>query len=382
MKTFVRHCSRIITPGKEIPGASLLLEDGRISALLPADAPVPRDARVVDGDGLTVVPGFFDIHTHGADGVDTCDGSVDSIRHFAEIKLREGVTSLFPTTLTLPAEPLRAAARSVARYRENPEFARVPGLHVEGPFINPRCAGAQNPAFTRLPDADELLALHAICPVSIVSLAAELPGALDFIRTLRRHGIVTSLAHTAATAADYSAARAAGLTHLTHFCNQMSPLHHREIGVVGSGLLDSDVRIELICDGVHLCADMLRLVFALKPVHQIMLITDSMAAAWRPDGNYELAGLPVSVTDGQARLASGALAGSTLRYDRGLALVHQLTGRPLHEIIATTSLNQASSLGIKEFGEVSPGFAADLVLLDENLAPRCTLVGGKVKWTA
>ena len=376
MRTLI-HSVRLISPDLEIEDGALLLEDGRIVSVSETGAARPAADRVIDGAGRLAMPGFIDIHSHGADGHDLCDGSPDAVWHIARRKLQEGVTSWLPTTLTLPAGELRAAAAVCARYMAAPEFCRVPGLHVEGPFINPRNAGAQNPAYTRLPDFAELLAIHEIAPVCLVSLAPELPGALPFIRAATAAGVVCSAAHTSATAAEITAAREAGLAHLTHFGNAMTGLHHREIGVVGAGLLDAALKLEVIADGIHLCPDMLRLIFRLVPIDRLMLVTDSIAASWIGDGVVTLGGLPVMVKGGVARLAEGgALAGSALRYNEGVRNVAEFTGLPLREIVKATSWNQAVSLGLEGFGKLAPGYHADVVLLEADFSVWMTFVRG------
>jgi len=386
MKTnmLIQKC-RVISPGINRPDATVEVVDGRIKSVLgPGQtAPAAADGReVIDARGAMLLPGFIDIHTHGAMGADVCDGSVEAIRIIARAKLREGVTTFFPTTLTLPHEPLAAAARAVAGYREAMDHARAPALHIEGPFLNPKFIGAQNPAYVRPPDAAEIFALREIAPIGIVSVATEMPGGVDFVRALTAAGITTSLAHTAATREDFLAAKAAGLTHLTHFCCQQSPLHHRALGVVGSGLLDDDVRLELICDTIHLNPDMLRLIFKIKPLRQLMLITDSMAASGLGDGVFDLGGLQVTVSGGVARLTPETLAGSTLKFSDGLKNVAHLTGRPLSELVATTSWNQAQSLGLEGFGKIEPGFHADLVLLDADFTVQAVWVGGDQRFAA
>ena len=198
------------------------------------------------------------------------------------------------------------------------------------------------------------------------------------IRKAAAIGITNSAAHTSATAAQIFEAKLAGLKHLTHFCNAMTPVHHREIGVVGAGMLDDFLKIELICDTIHLCPDMLKLIFKLVPIGRLMLITDSMAASWIGQGEVMLGGLEVIVKDGRAVLKNGgALAGSALRYNEGVRNVAAITGLPLHQIVKATSWNQAQSLGLDGFGRIEPGFFADLVILNDDFSVWKTLVGGE-----
>ena len=256
MKTLIEN-TRIVSPDLDIAGGSLLLENGRLTAVLQPGETPPAAARVIAAAGRISMPGFIDIHAHGADRHDVCDGSLEAVRHIARRKLQEGVTTWLPTTLTQPQDQLERVAAVCAEYFANPEFCKTPGLHVEGPFINRNNAGAQNPQFVRPPMLDELRAIDRIAKALIVSIAPELDGALELIRAAKLLGITSSAAHTSATAAQLRAAIAAGLTHLTHFGNAMTPLHHREIGVVGTGLIDDGLMLELICDTTHLCPDML-----------------------------------------------------------------------------------------------------------------------------
>jgi len=373
MRTLIRN-ARMISPGWERDG-SLLMADGRIISLHAVGETVEAD-EIFDAGGKILMPGFIDIHSHGADGADVCDGTVEALDHIARTKLREGVTTWLPTTLTQPAERLREILSTCATVMAGPHGGcRMPGIHLEGPFINAAKAGAQNTQYVRPPDVDELAALHAIAPIRLLSLAPEMPGACGVIRAAREMGIVCSAAHTAASYEEIKAAMAGGLTHLTHFGNAMTPLHHRGIGVVGAGLLEDGLMLELICDGVHLSRDMLELVFRKVAGYRLMLITDSVAASWCPDGRMQLGGLPAEIRNGVVRLEDGTLAGSALRFNEGLALAHEVSGLPLSELVRTTSWNQARSLGLEGFGKLEPGFHADLVLLDADFTVHRTWVG-------
>ena len=204
-----------------------------------------------------------------------------------------------------------------------------------------------------------------------------MPDGIELTEALTQQGIITSLAHTAATFEQFTAAKKAGATHLTHFCNQMTPLHHREIGLVGAGLLDDSIRIEMICDGIHLCPEMIQLAFKVATEERIMMITDSIAASGLSDNQRTRLGeLEVIIQDGVARLESGALAGSTLKLNVALRNIQRFTGRPLHDLIRTTSLNQAESLQITDLGKIEPGYKADLVILDRDFQPIAVFVNG------
>ena len=300
-------------------------------------------------------------------------------------RLADGVTGFLATGLTRPESDLAEMCRCVERYKAKGAGATCLGVHLEGPFFNPAMAGAQNPAFLKDPDIGFVERLHAISPVRKVSFAPELPGAEEFVRGLVRLGIVASGGHSAADYDTFERARAAGMTHLTHFCNAMMPIHHLRPTMVTGGLLADDVYVEMICDGVHLSDPMIRLIAKAKGPDRMMLITDSMSAAGCPDGIYSLGGLRVRVADGCARLADvpydpkavvSNVAGSVARFDTCFRRFVRVTGLPLSEAIKAAGWNQCASLGIPDRGKIAPGFVADLVALDADLRPVATYVNG------
>lgn len=369
--------ARVVSPDLDLPNAAVLIEDGRIAAVIEGNN-LPNSAEKIDAGGKLLMPGFIDIHSHGADGKDTCDDSIESLRHIARRKLQEGVTTWLPTTLTQPKEKLKSIAGKIAQFCLEGGLTRCPGMHVEGPFINKEKAGAQNPQFVRPPDFAEVEDLHAIMPALILSLAPEMPGAIELIRGCKALGITCSAAHTSATAAQIFAACDAGLTHLTHYGNAMTPLHHREIGVIGAGLLDDRLMVEMITDGIHLAPDMVKMIFKTIPIDRLMMITDSVAASWIGEGEVDLGGLAVVVKDNVARLKEGgALAGSTLKANEGLKNLVEFTGLPLSQLAKVTGWNQARSLGMNSLGKIAPGFLADLVLLNDDFTVAKTFVGGE-----
>ena len=379
MKTLIKNC-RLVSPDLDLADASILIEAGKIAGIFTASS-LPAADRTVDAAGLTAMPGFVDVHCHGRNNFDFCDALVDGVNTIAREKLAEGVTTLLPTTLTLPEADLVATLKSVAAY--DGKGCKLPGVHLEGPFNNPKCTGAQNPAFVRKPDVEEVKRLNAIYPVLKVSFAVEEEGGDRLCEELRNLGITPSCVHSAASYGQFKAGYAKGLRNLSHFCNQMTPLHHRDIGLVGAGLLNDGVFIEFICDKLHISPDMIALVFKVKDAGHIQLISDAMRASGMPNGEYTLGGLPVIVQGGAARLKEGgALAGSTLQIMDALRNVAEITSLPLKELVKSTSFAQAQALGLPGIGKLEPGYQADIVLLTREFKVSKTLVDGEIRYEA
>ena len=375
--------ARVVTPGKDLGVAAVRVEGGRIAAVGPGERPAAGD-EVVEADGLTLLPGFVDIHSHGRGGCDFCDATDAAFDTIGRGKLKDGVTGFLATGLTRPEEELAELCRCAERYKARGEGATCLGVHLEGPFFNASMAGAQNPAYLRLPDAAFVKRLSAISPVKKVSLAPELDGAEGCIRELAAAGIVTSGGHSSADYDTFERARAAGMTHLTHFCNAMMPIHHLRPTMVTGGLLADDVFAELITDGVHLSNPMIRLIAKAKGPDRVMVITDAMCAAGEPDGMYSLGGLRVKVEKGRATLADvpydpkavvSNVAGSVALFHDCFRRFVRVTGWPLHEAVKAAGYNQLRSLGIVDRGEIAVGQVADLVLVDDSLTPRRVFVG-------
>lgn len=376
MSLLITH-AHIVSPDHEWLDAAIEWGDGVVRRIYASGEALPSGMETFDAGGQLLVPGFIDVHCHGGMGYETTSSDPKAMDMIGQAKLREGVTSMCPTTLTLSEERLAESLRLIEAYRRRPSGAKVIGTHLEGPYINPECAGAQNPAYLRQADLAELKRLHAISPVALITYAIEQPGSLEFTAGLRELGICASCGHTNATYAQLRDGMRLGLRRLTHFCNQMTRLHHREIGMVGAGLYEDSVAIEMICDKIHLCPDMIRLAFKAKPIEKILLISDAMEATGLADGNYQLGGLAVVVAEGAARLASnGALAGSTLQFHTALKNVADETGLPLPQLIKTTAWNQALDLGLENLGKLEPGYRADAVLLDDTFQVAAVFVDG------
>ena len=384
MSRLFKNCY-LVTPDFEHENMSVLVENGKVKRIFaPEDVLVPAD-EITDCGNAVLMPGFVDVHCHGRSGFDFTDAKVEAVAQIAKDKLAEGVTTVLPTTLTLSEEQLSATLGSIAEYAASPEAAcgaKIPGVHLEGPYINQKLIGAQNPAYLRLPDIAEVARLNDIFPVCKVSYAPEIEGGAVFASELLAMGITPSAVHTNATYQEFLDAWNHGLRNLSHFCNQMTALHHRDIGVVGAGLLHDDVFIEFICDKLHICPDMIKLVFSLKSIDRIQLISDAMRASGMPDGEYDLGGMQTFVKNGAARLANGALAGSTLQICDALANVSEITGFALSQLVKVTSYNQAESLKLKGIGKIEPGYQADFVLLDDDFKVLETYVDGELRYSA
>ena len=373
--------AKVVSPGVEMRGAAVFVKKGKIAGIAAKGEPRPAAKETFNAKGALVVPGFIDVHLHGACGFDVCDEDrPEAIEAIAKAKLEEGCTTFLPTTLTVSHETLVKAAKNVARYRKTQKYAKAAGIHLEGPFINPSCCGAQNPAYVRKPDIKEVLSIDRISPVKMVSFAPEQEGGAKVAAECLKRGIVPSCGHTGATLAQFSPAYEAGLRHMTHFCNQMTPLHHREIGMVGAGFLVEDLDTEVICDKIHLCPDMLNLIFTRRSLAHIQMITDSLRCSHCKDGyEFLMGGIKVKLQNGEARLEAGNLAGSTLWMGNGLKNVHDVTGIPLKDLVRTTSWNQAIELGWgKDLGKVEKGYVADLVVINpRSWKPSAVFVDGQ-----
>lgn len=357
--------ARVVTPARVLAPGWLLLDGDRIVGV--GDGAPPRTPDVDLGDA-TVVPGFVDLHVHGGGGASFDSGTSDAADVVATTHLAHGTTSMAASLVTDTRERMVGAIRELALLVQD---GRLAGVHLEGPWLSPQRSGAHQPGSLSSPDPASVDALldAGDGAVRMVTLAPELPGGIDAVRRLVDAGVLAAIGHTDATYDEARAALDAGAGLGTHLFNAMRPLHHRDPGPVGA-LLDSPVDVELVADGVHLHPAVLRTVFAAKP-GRCILVTDAMAAAGAPDGDYALGQLAVEVRDGVARLASadgdGAIAGSTLTMDAAVRFAVRTAGLPLLDVVHAASTAPARAWGLADVGALEPGRRADLVVLDDGL---------------
>ncbi|MDQ6917606.1 MAG: N-acetylglucosamine-6-phosphate deacetylase [Pseudomonadota bacterium] len=359
----------ILTPRGFVAG-TLEHGDGRIRRV--AGRPIP-DQRVRDQAGPLVLPGFIDSHVHGGGGRDTMEGG-DAVDCIARMHVRHGTTSLVATTMTAPLAEVEHAMASLsdACRRRRASAARVLGVHLEGPYINPAKLGAQ-PNFVRPASIAEVLALHALAPIVLITLAPELPANLDIIPQLRAAGFRVQIGHTLGTYEDGIAALERGAGGFTHMFNAMSGMHHRAPGIVGAALAHAQ-HAEIIPDLLHVHPGALRV--ALRAIPGLFCVTDSTAAAGMPDGEYRLGSHRVTKCMGGVRLPDGTLAGSTLTMDQALRNLVML-GLSVRDASLRVSSHAADYLGLHDRGRIDEGHFADLVVLDRDLQLQRVLVEGE-----
>ena len=330
------------------------------------------DGKAYDASGCYVIPGLTDLHFHGCVGEDFSDATPDGLQKMADYELSRGVTQICPAGMTLGEDQLTRICQNAAAHRaKNSGGAELVGLHLEGPFLCKAKKGAQNEAFLHDPDPAMLHRLQQAAQgmVKLVTLAAEQPGALEFIRSAQEDGITVSLGHTTADYDTACAAYEAGARQATHLFNAMPPFTHRAPGVVGAAFDHPQVKVELISDGVHIHPSVVRAVFQLFGAGRVILISDSLRATGMPDGRYPFGGQEIEVHGNRATMADdpNTLAGSVSDL---MACMRSAVsfGIPLHDAVRAAAVNPAQVLGIFDrLGSLDMGKTANLAILDQNL---------------
>ncbi|MCV2420925.1 N-acetylglucosamine-6-phosphate deacetylase [Paucibacter sp. DJ2R-2] len=370
--TPVQHIDAdILTPQGFVRGR-LEYAEGRVSAIHGSpvtESQVRHDA----GARKIVLPGFIDVHVHGGGGHDTMEGG-NAAGEIARLHVRHGTTSMLATTMTAPLDEIRSALSALGPFcaQRAPGSARLLGVHLEGPYINPGKLGAQ-PDFAKPATLAEIHALHALAPIRLITLAPELPGTLELISELRAEGFQVQIGHTAGTYEDGVQALAHGAGGFTHLFNAMSGLHHREPGMVGAALAHAKYA-EIIPDLLHVHPGAIRV--AMRSIPCMFCVTDSTAAAGMPDGEYSLGRHRVTKCMGGVRLPDGTLAGSTLTMDQALRNLVGL-GLEIEDASRRVSTFAADYMGLEDRGRLQPGAWADFVVLDRDLQLQGVVVEGE-----
>jgi len=344
------------------------------------DSAFDDNQEVIDGNGLYAIPGLIDLHLHGALGGDASDGSFEALKLMAEYELKQGITSICPTTMTVPIDELRCALNTINTFAEvnSRKSSRVIGINMEGPFISPSKKGAQKEENILKADVNLFRELNAISGdrIKIVDVAPEMDGVIHFISKVKDE-VRISLAHTAANYNEALEAFVNGAKQVTHLYNAMPPLHHREPGVIGAAFDSQNVNCELIVDGVHSHPAVVRATFAMFGYKRIILISDSMRATGLQDGEYTLGGQKVIVNGSEARLLDGTIAGSVTNLMNCLRKAVAY-GIPLAQAVYSASTNPAIALGVSdEYGSLEVGKIADFVLLNKDLKIQAVYLAGQ-----
>jgi N-acetylglucosamine-6-phosphate deacetylase len=337
---------------------------------------------MLDFNNDFISPGFIDIHIHGAYGRDIIEGEESAIETISSFIASKGTTGFLPTILTAPLEDMINSLYSIEKYIKNKEKeikgAKILGINIEGPFLNKKYKGAQREDCILLPNF-EILKKLTTNNVKLMTLAPEVEGCCEIIKYLNNMGIKISAGHTDAMSSDMEKAISLGLSHITHLFNGMRPLHHREPGIIGVALINNNISVEIIADGIHLSPYILKLVGMIKPKEKIILITDSMMATGLSDGEYKLAEQRVFVKDGKATLSDGTIAGSTLTLNMAVKNMVEKGGFKIEDAVFMASYSPSLLLGLEDRkGSLEIGKDADITIFDDNFNVKMTIVEGKV----
>lgn len=350
----------------------IFMEDGRF-----VDSP-SDNSEIIDASGLLAIPGLTDIHFHGCVGYDFCDGTEEAIQAIADYEVKNGVTTMVPATMTFSEEILTGICEA-ARAHKNESGSLLCGINMEGPFISMAKKGAQNGTYIHKPDVDMFRRLQAVSGnlFRLVDIAPEEEGSMEFIEALKDE-VTISIAHTTADYDIASEAYERGASHATHLYNAMPPFSHRAPGVIGAACDHEHVRVELICDGIHIHPSAVRTTFKMFGDDRICLISDSMMATGLTDGDYSLGGQAVKVVGALATLADGTIAGSATNLMGCLRVAVQKMGIPLESAVKCAAVNPAKAVGIyDQYGSITTGKTANLVLLDSDLNIKSVFLKGK-----
>lgn len=376
---------RLFTPTTEIEYPMLVVEDGRIAELSSRTGTTAYlSARLVDFGESTIVPGFLDIHIHGGAGLDLMRASASELPTLGRFLTKHGVTGYFPTTVAAPLDSTYASLDRLADAIEatltgDHVQARPLGIHLEGPFLSHKRRGVHPPEYLAEPTVATFDRLWQAARgyVRMMTIAPEIPGAMEVIAEAARRNVLVSIGHSDADLPTAREGIKAGARHATHTFNAMRPLDHREPGIIGEVLSDDGITADLIADGIHVAPPVVKLFLQSKGIERAVLITDAISATGMPDGHYQLGPIEVDVKDGKCT-SNGSLAGSVLTMDRAVRNVTQFSGWSLRDAVRAATLNPARAAGLDvNYGSLTTGASADFVVMNDAGEVQKTIVAGR-----
>jgi len=363
--------AQIITTQEILKGYNLLFNHKIISITKE----LPIWAEIIDAKGAYLSAGFIDIHIHGINGSDIMDSNFDSLNNISNSLPQTGTTSFLATTMTMSKEEIQNALLNIQINRDRVEGAKIVGVHLEGPFINPQKSGAQNPKYIQKPNFE--LIRDYIDIIKLITIAPEVEGGREFITYIKENypDIILSIGHSDSSYEESLESFLWGISHSTHLFNAMNPLHHRKPGIVGAVFDNDEVSCEIIADNIHLHPSFYKIVYKMKR-EQLLLVTDSMRASCLKSGEYNLGGQKVIVKDSKATLKDGTIAGSVLKLNEALRNMYKSIDISLPNLINMVTYIPAQKLKL-DIGELKEDYLADIVLFDNDFNIQQTFIGGK-----
>lgn len=380
---YIKHVN-VFMEDNVVKNGHVLIEDGIIKEVYKEDEQpesYPARFKIIEGNQMNLIPGFIDGHIHGAAGADVMDATEEALDTMAGVLPEEGTTSFLATTITQSPENIEKALKNVANYEGKEGHAEVLGIHLEGPFIEKSKKGAQPEQYILEPNFEIFNKWQTLSgnKIKTITMAPEHDKDGSFIEALAESGVNVSAGHTDLDFEGLKKAVSHGVRQLTHLCNAMNGIHHREIGAVGGAFEIKELRAELIADGIHVVPEMMQLIHRNMGSERLILITDAMRAKCLPPGDYELGGQPVVVTEDRAELENGSLAGSILKLINGAKQMLKLKQVSIRDIVEMASVNPAKQLNvIDRKGSIARGKDADLLLVDDELNIQYTICRGEI----
>jgi N-acetylglucosamine-6-phosphate deacetylase len=382
--TFAISGVTIVTPFRVIERGYLVVEGKTIAAVgSVTEVKIPRGTKTYEFDGMTLTPGYIDLLVHGGAGYGFADMSREAAENISRFFFEHGTTGMLAALHSKPEKAMVADVRKIAEFCASSKLSNVWGMHLEGPFINKRLHGAMKAEYLWQPSLEGWQKLHDAGRgyIRLMTLAPELPGMEDVMRSAAKGGVVLSLGHSAANYTQVLAAIDNGAAHITHLFNAMTPFHHRQPSVAVAALLHNELKVELIADGFHVHPAVLQLIYKVKGEGGIILITDAIRACGMPDGEYTFMDQKIHVKQKRAYLENGTLAGSTLTMEKAVKNMVDLVGVPITDAVRMASLNGAKVLGLEHRkGILAVGKDADLVVLDKDFEVQMTVCEGTLKY--